>query len=58
MLASPGFEVLTCAKEFFGRSDAVANVWNGVVIGLVLACFAIYLAGVFAPLLHLLDALS
>jgi hypothetical protein len=50
--------VITVAKEFMPLRGSVVNLWNGCAICLAAAGLAIYLAGVFAPLLTLIKSLS
>jgi hypothetical protein len=50
--------VVTVANEFIPHSSFISNAWNGSVVCLALACLALYLAGVFAPLMTLVRGLS
>ena len=49
---------LTVAKELNPRFRSIADAWNGSVVCLALACLALYLIGVFAPLMTLIKSLS
>jgi len=50
--------VVTFAKEWIPRIGTVANIWNLVVLCMALAALGVYLGGLFAPLLTLIDDLS
>jgi len=49
---------LTIIKELIPSLGPIANVWNGGLILLTLVALALYLFGVFAPLMSLIEALS
>jgi hypothetical protein len=50
--------VATIAKEFMPRWGAVADLWNVGVVCLSLIGLGLYVAGIFAPLMDLMEALS
>ena len=50
--------IVTVANELIPHSSSISNAWNGIVVCLALGCLAIYLAGVFAPLMTILRGLS
>jgi hypothetical protein len=49
---------LTIAKECLERFKPIANVWNGSVVFVSIACLSIYAMGIFNPLMSLITSLS
>jgi uncharacterized membrane protein len=49
---------VTVAKEWIPQFGSIANVWNGSVVCLALASLAVYVVGVFAPLMTMIESLS
>ncbi len=49
---------LAVSRALLARTDASSNTWNAVIVCLALSCLAVYVAGVFLPLMQLMSALS
>jgi hypothetical protein len=49
---------VTVAKEWIPQFGSIANVWNRSVVCLALTSLVVYVLGVFAPLMKLIESLS
>jgi uncharacterized BrkB/YihY/UPF0761 family membrane protein len=49
---------VTVAKECWPRRRSLADVWNGSVLCLALFSAAVYVVGIFSPLMKLIEGLS
>lgn len=50
--------VATAAKECVPGQARMKNLWHAIVIGVTLAFLAVYIAGVFSPVMMLIESLS